>query len=128
MKKLSFTKICVLLTSMFLVSAAHAAVPVGLWNVGQYNFVTKAFINSASACVKSDGSFTINTDWSGHWKKTGDLLLLRMNNTVNLEWSSAYSLTVTHAKLMTGHGVGWIGLNTTNDTYTTSVWTYKGVC
>lgn len=128
MKKLNFIKICVLLTSIILANAANAAVPVGFWKVDQYNFVTKALINSASACVKNDGSFTINTDWSGHWKKTGDLLLFRMNNTVNLEHSSAYSLTVMHARLMTGHNVGWIGLSTANDTYTSSVWTYKGIC
>ncbi len=128
MKKLNFIKICVLLTSILLVSAANAAVPVGFWNVGQYNLATKVFINNVSACVKSDGSFTINTDWSGRWKKNGDLILLRMNNTVNLEWTAAYSLTVMHAKLMTGHSVGWIGLSAASDTYITSVWTYKGVC
>lgn len=128
MKSLNFLKICVLLSSIILMNTVNAAVPVGFWKVDQYNFVTKALINSVNACVKVDGTFAIDTEWSGRWKKTGDSLLFRMNNNINLEWSSAYSLTAIHSKLMTGYGVGWIGLSSANDTYTTSVWTHKGVC
>jgi hypothetical protein len=114
-------------------NVANAASPVGLWEVAQYDFATKAYINIVKVCFLSNGTlkhysnYPSFIDWNGQWKQNGDLVLMRMNN-INGVGVGENTLTIYSPNTMTGYGQSWSITNTATGYYTSSVWTFKGTC
>jgi hypothetical protein len=119
-----------LLLAILLPSIANAAFPIGYWRLDQYDFITKAHINTNVACLYGDGtaafgSQVINPEWRGNWKRNGDLILLKANN-VDGTHVSTYSILASNLKLMTSYGQSWnISLGTSIESYyVNTVWTF----
>jgi hypothetical protein len=129
MKKITLLKSAGILAGLALTNMAHAAFPAGLWQVVNYDFVTKAKINTVQVCISNDGTMKaglsmLSIDSTGNWKKNGDLILMRVNNT-NGSGSGAFFLTVNNTKLMTGYNQSWGILSTSEGFYTTGAWTFR---
>ena len=129
MKKITLLKTALFFAGFELTNIAHAALPVGFWQIDNYDFVTKAKISTAFACILSDGTLKAGlslpfNDWYGNWKRNGDLILLRTNN-VNAVSVGASYLVASNTKLMTGYSQSWTTSNTNEGFYTTVVWTFK---
>lgn len=130
MKQKAYLKTIALLGGFALAGTAHAAFPVGLWEVEQNDFVTDEKINTAYACFSGNGTYKMGMstqyyDWNGLWKMNGRTVIVNQNH-VDGEYVSAYVSTKSNNKLMTGYSVGW-GISSLSDNhYLTTVWTYKG--
>jgi hypothetical protein len=132
-KTMTLLKSIAILAGFALTNTANAAFPIGLWQLEQYDFVTKAKINTMLACIYTNGTIKMGgsipfNDWEGNWKRTGDLILLRMK-TINSANYGAYSVVASNQTVMTSYGQSWTIYNTASGFYTTSVWTFKNsVC
>lgn len=80
------------LLALFLITlstnVAQAATPTGLWKVKQYDFSTKKYINTVEYCLYKDGTLKHRSpdgviDYFGHWKKSKDLVLMRLNSDIH---------------------------------------------
>jgi hypothetical protein len=130
MKVTTSFKITAILAGLVLTNVANAAFPNGLWQVDQYDFVTKTKINTVTACINSNGTLKLGAsmttiDWNGNWKKNGDLLLLKMNN-IDGKSVATYSLIESSANIMTGYNQSWnMFSGTSGGFYANAVWTFK---
>lgn len=133
MKLISLLKATAFAVSVLLANSVNAAVfsPVGLWQLDQYDFVSKAKINTVYTCIKADGTAKqgdvtmFNVVYNGNWKQNGDLLLIRFNN-IDYKQVGTYSLIASNAKLMTGYNQSWnMTSGTSNGSYVSVVWTLK---
>lgn len=132
MKIIHFVKITALTIGLTFAGMANAAFPAGLWQLDQYDFVSKVKINTQYSCIKADGTAKLGGDptmatfdWTGNWKNTGDLVLLRFNN-LTPSGVASYSLIRSNPKLMTGYNVSWdVTVGTATGPYVTSAWTFK---
>jgi hypothetical protein len=128
MKNKNYLKFITLLTGFAITNIANAAFPVGLWTVSHYQFTTKSKINSGEMwCIAGDGTIRgVNNTWRGHWKKVGDIVLIRANEGATT-YVGSYSLTVINSALMTGYNQSWSRTNSSLGFYTTAVLQFKGV-
>jgi hypothetical protein len=133
MKMITLLKITIISVGIVLTNTANAAFPIGLWQVSHYDFVNKVKINSGSGlsmCILSNGTIkglATESAWNGNWKKSGDLVLIRMTDGGMV---GSWVVTQNNPKLMTGYNQSWSGVSdTSNGLYTTSVWEFKNtVC
>ena len=58
MKKLAVFFLTI--NSILIPSIVNAAPPVGLWGVAQYDFATKAYVNTVQVCFLSNGTLKHN--------------------------------------------------------------------
>ena len=81
-------------------------------------------------CILSNGTIkglATESAWNGNWKKSGDLVLIRMTDGITV---GSWSVTQNNLKLMTGYNQSWTGVSdTSSGFYTTTVWEFKNtVC
>lgn len=129
MKKITALKLVAILAGISLTNIASAAFPNGLWQLEQYDFVTKTKINTMLACIYTDGTVKMGAslpfnDWVGNWKRTGDSILIRVKTIDSANYGS-YSVAASNLTLMTSYGQSWSIYNIGSGFYTSSVWTFK---
>jgi hypothetical protein len=89
-----------------LVSAqAVLASPAGNWSTTHHDFVTGAYINTTTVCLRKNGS-AIEGVMKGTWKESGGVVLRRGYEQGG---SAAYAdvLTIIDDNNMTGHNQSW---------------------
>ncbi len=124
-------KASILFAGFFMVNAANAAFPVGLWQVDQFDLINKTKINTMQTCFSNNGtlkhgSSMSSINWTGTWKRKEDLVLMRMNNINGVDVAENTLIAYSPAKVMAGHGQSWSISDSSTGFYTSSVWTFKG--
>jgi hypothetical protein len=116
-----------------LATVANAAVtPVGLWQVDQYDFVTKSKINTVQVCFSGAGTVkhgnpTLgSSEMNGTWKQQGDVVLLRLTSASNKSNTGDYALTIYNQDFMAGYNQSWNTADTSGGFHTTAIFTFKG--